>query len=92
MTPAAILAVTIAAGLALFGIFNLVMWLADRVIDTLTDMTRYEDCVRYHPRCSTLPEPTDRHALLIACLLLAVVALGLLWGGYWDSAVRWVVR
>jgi TRAP-type C4-dicarboxylate transport system permease small subunit len=43
------------------------------------------------PRCSTLPEPTDRHALLIACLLIAVVLLGLVWSGYGDGVVRWVV-
>jgi hypothetical protein len=43
MTPADILAITIASAVGLYAAYRLVMWLADRVIDTLTDMTRYED-------------------------------------------------
>jgi hypothetical protein len=38
MTPAAILAITIGAGLALYGICRLIMWLAGRVLDALADV------------------------------------------------------
>jgi hypothetical protein len=43
MSPANTLVVAIAAAVGLYAAYRLVMWLPDRVIDTLTDMTRYED-------------------------------------------------
>lgn len=43
MTPADCFAITIAASISLYLVYRIVMWLADRVIDGITGLTRHED-------------------------------------------------
>lgn len=43
MSPAEVLATTLAAGLGLIAAYRIVMWLANRVIDGLSEMARFED-------------------------------------------------
>jgi hypothetical protein len=42
MTPADILATTIAAVIGLYAAYRIVMWLADRVIDGISELTHFE--------------------------------------------------
>lgn len=42
MTPADILAITIAAVVGTYVAYRIVMWLAERVIDGIGDLTRFE--------------------------------------------------
>jgi hypothetical protein len=42
MTPAEILATTILAAAALYATYRLVMWLADRAIAAIGELTRHE--------------------------------------------------
>jgi hypothetical protein len=42
MAPADILATTIAAVIGLYATYRIVMWLADRAINVLHEMTRHE--------------------------------------------------
>lgn len=43
LNPADCLAVTLAAGISLYVGYRGIMWLADRVIDGITSLTRFED-------------------------------------------------
>lgn len=43
MSPAEALATTLAAGAGLYASYRIVMWLANRVIDSLSEMSRFED-------------------------------------------------
>jgi hypothetical protein len=42
MSPANTLVVAIAAAVGLYAAYRLVMWLPDRVIDGISDLTRFE--------------------------------------------------
>jgi hypothetical protein len=42
MTPADILAITLAATIGLYATYRIVMWLADRVIDGISELTQFE--------------------------------------------------
>lgn len=43
LTPADCAAITIAAGAGLYVAYRIIMWLASRVIDGISELTRYED-------------------------------------------------
>lgn len=89
MTPAQTVAILAFACAALFAVYLLIIWLADRTIDALNSMTKHERRVRsrrvtYQARCSTVPDMTRFEFTLIVFVLLvlgAVIVLSTTWMG-----------
>lgn len=89
MTPIEIFAVVLMVGLVVWGIYRLIIWAAGKAIDGLSEMTVFDDRMRYQPRASTDPEPSNGQALLcVVFVAAAIVALALLWCGFADEMVR----
>jgi hypothetical protein len=65
---------------------------ADRTITALSADASL-DPEPHQPRASTEPEPGSVELLLCAAFLIfAIAALGLLWCGFADGMVRWLVH
>jgi len=98
MTPTRIAGTLLCAIAALFAVYLLIMWLADRAIDSLNAMTKHERRARtrrvdYQARCSTVPDMTRTEFVVIILIVLALGLLGLLsttWMG--QEFVEYVAR
>lgn len=98
MTPTEIAGTLFCAAAALFAVYLLIMWLADRAIAALNGITHHERRMRtrrvtYQARCSTVPDMTRTEFTLIVFLILvlgAVAVLSSTWLG--QELVEYVVR
>lgn len=89
MTPTRIAGTLLCAVAALFAVYLLIMWLADRAIDALNGITKHERRQRtrrvlYQARTSTVPDMTRTEFTAIVFLVLllgGIVLLSSTWLG-----------
>lgn len=93
MTPIEILAVVILTAVVCWSLYSLMMRGAAKVLECLSADAGLDAEPSRQARCSTLPEPSNVELLFcLTFIVFCVAALGLLWCGFADGMVRWMIE